>query len=297
MQQELKNKFQDWTKEIDSSYKLILTNDLDSLFTVAILKYLFGCQIGLFYDFNKIYSIQPKNDKSKLIGCDLAAEDHEIKTFCNHVTRMTKDDFVNPNSANLNNFATRVYGGGTIHNTTYFRKYSGSTLLTVLSLYNAFDKLILPNNSELTEEQLKILACIDSYFYGAYHPKHYEAYKYFQLWQEAIGLKMFKDIFDTYTKDELIQFQNEHKLRETISAYKTKGGYKLITNLPIDYLQEHFPMLDFNIDDVLFITKCTLARPQSKKFNTGTSKHDIKGRVFSLSVINRHKVVYTLYPN
>ena len=296
MQKILKDKFQDWTSKIDSSYKLILTNDLDSLFTVALLKYLFGCTVGMFYDFKSLYSTQPKHDKSKLIGCDMAVEDHEIKTFCNHVTRMAKDDKVNPNSANLNNFATGVYGGGTIFNTTYFRKYSGSTVLTVLSLYNAFDKLILPNHSKLTEEQLKILASIDSYFYGAYHPKHYEAYNYFQVWQESLGLEMFQPIFDTYTKDELIQFQNEHKLKSNIMAYKSKGEYKLHTELPLDYLQKHFPMLDFSLDDI-FTTKCKIANPKKKQFYTGQSKHDINGRVFSLSVTNRDRVVYTPYPN
>lgn len=291
MQQKLKEKFQGWTNEIDSSYKLILTNDLDSLFTVALLRYLFGCDIGLFYDFHTVYSTQTSRiDKDKLIGADLAVEDEDMKTFCNHVTRMWKDDKVNPMSANLNNFATSVYGGGTIKSTTYFRKYGGSTALTVLCLYDAFDELILPNHSELTDIQKKILVSIDSYFLGAYLPKHYEGYEYFKIWQQILELEMFQDIFDTYTEQELKDFQNDYRLNRSIFA----TGNGLDTGLNLEFLKKHFPMLDFNLG-FTFTKKHTFANPINLKFHTGTSKHDLKDRVFSLSVINRDRVVYTKY--
>lgn len=293
MNEKLKGKFQEWTNEIDSSYKLILTNDLDSLFTVALLRYIFGCEIGLFYDFERLYFNQPKFDKSKLIGCDLAVEDSEIRTFCNHVTRMTKDDPVNPMSANLNNFATGVYGGGTIQNTTYFRKYNGSTALTVLSLYSAFDKLIQSDKSELTEEQLMILASIDSYYLGAYHPKHYEAHEYFYKWQKVLGLEMFQHLFDKMTKDEWESFQHKHGLKRNISAIHNDDNFKLHTDLPLEYLQEQFPMLDFSL--ATFDKYYEFEKPDRQKFNTGTSKHDLNGRVFSMAVTNRNEVKITRY--
>lgn len=293
MQQKLRGKFQEWTQNIDSSYKLILTNDLDSLFTVALLRYLFGCEIGLFYDFERLYFDQPNYDKSKLIGCDLAIEDENIKTFCNHVTRMTKDDPVNPMSANLNNFATGVYGGGTIKNTTYFKKYNGSTALTVLSLYGAFEKLIQPDKSALTDEQLKILASIDSYYLGAYHPKHYEAHRYFKVWQGALGLEMFQPLFDKMTKDEWESFQREHGLKKNISAIHNDDKFNLHTDLPLQYLQEQFPMLDFSLTTLNMY--CEFEKPAKLKFNTGQSKHDLNGRVFSMAVTNRNEVKITRY--
>lgn len=290
MKQVLKDKFQDWTNEINDTYKLILTNDLDSLFTVAILRFLFGCEIAKFYDFTTMYSTRDKVDKDKYIGCDLAVEDSQIKTFCNHVTRIWKDDKVNPNSANLNNFATGVYGGGSIQSTTYFRKYGGSTALTLLSYYDMFDKLLLPNHTELTDEQKKILISIDSYFLGAYLPKHYEGSKYFYKWQRVLELEMFQNIFDSNTQKELEQFQKDNNLKGNIYMQ----GNTLGTTLDLNYLKEHFPMLDFNLD-ITFTSKFELATPINSKFYTGDSKHDIKGRVFSLSVINRDKVVYTKF--
>lgn len=293
MQKIFKEKFQDWTNHINSSNKLILTNDLDSLFTCALLRHLFGCEIGMFYDFQTMYSTQTESfGKDNLIGVDLAIEDSEIKTFCNHVTRMKKDDAVNPNSANVNNFATGVYGGGSIQSTTYFRKYGGSTALTVLSLYDAFNHLLLPDHTELTDTQKKILVSIDSYFLGAYLPKHYEGYKYFKLWQRILELEQFQNIFDTNTQSELEKFQKENKLKGSINM----EWNELNTTLNLDYLKEHFPMLDFNLD-ISFVKKGNLAPPQVKKFNTGDSKHGLNGHVFSLSVINRDKVVYTNYIN
>lgn len=288
MKQQLKEKFQSWTNEVTQDNKLILTNDLDSLFTTAVLKYLFGCEVGLFYDFKHLYSTQSKFDKDKVIGCDVALEDPLMKTFCNHVTRMTKDDKVNPMSANLNNFAKGVYGGGSIQSTTYFRKYGGSTALTVLSLYDAFDKLLLPGHTELTETQKKIIITIDSYFLGAYLPKHYEGSSYFYRWQRALEIEMFQDIFDNNTQKELEQFQYDHKLKKTI----TMSNNELETGLDVDFLKEHFPMLDFNLD-ITFTNQCTFNDPVRTNFYTGDSKHDLSGRVFSLSIINRDKVVYT----
>lgn len=293
MNEKLKNKFQEWTKEINSSYKLILTNDLDSLFTVALLRYLFGCEVGMFYDFEHIYFNDKKVDKSKLIGCDLAIEDENIKTFCNHVTRMWKEDKVNPMSANLNNFATDVYGGGSIQSTTYFRKYNGSTALTVLALYGAFDKLILPNHSKLTDEQMKVLASIDSYYLGAYHPKHYEAHTYFYKWQRALGLEMFQPLFDSMTKYDWQEFQLEHNLKKNISAVHNDGQFNLHTDLPITYLQEQFPMLDFDL--TTFSKYAEFDKPTKTQFYTGTSKHDLNGRVFSMAVTNRNEVKITRF--
>src|SRR5690625_5269481 len=110
MDKNLKNQFPKWTTKINNKHKLILTDDLDSLFTVAVLNKLFGTEVGMFYDFKAIYSTQKKFDKENVIGVDLAIEDNEVKTFCNHVTRIWKNDEVNPLSANLNNIAG-IHGG------------------------------------------------------------------------------------------------------------------------------------------------------------------------------------------
>lgn len=282
MNNKLKEMFPEWTNNINQDNKLILTNDLDSLFTCAILKKLFGCEIGMFYDFKTMYSNQKKFDKDKVIGVDLAIEDNKIKTFCNHVTKMWKDDKVNPLSANLNNIAG-IYGGK--YQSNYFNKYSGSTALTVLSLYDAFESLLLEGHTKLTETQKMILVSIDSYFYG----RHFNKGEYFYKWQKALGLELLDDVINKYSKQELIEFQKEHSLKGSI--YMTDEG--LQTSLSIQFLKEHFPMLDFNANQVEFTSRTDLEKQVYTSYFTKDSKHDIKDRVFSFAVINRDKVSYT----
>src|SRR5690625_343756 len=282
MDKRIKEMFPSWVNSLDENNKLILTNDLDSLFTVAILKKLFGCEVGMFYDFETMYSTQKKFDKDKVIGVDLALEDHETKTFCNHVTKMWKTDKVNPLSANLNNIAG-IYGGK--YQTNYFNKYSGSTALTVLSLYDSFN-MLLNGHTELTETQKMILVSIDSYFFGV----GFNGGEVINKWQRALGLEMFQDIFDKYSKEDLIEFQKEHSLKGEI--YMAEDG--LATTLDIEFLQEHFPMLDFSINEEL-VYVYEFQKPIYSHYYTGESKHDLQGDVFSFAVINRDKVSYTIH--
>ncbi|WP_449355589.1 hypothetical protein ACUL41_07015 [Virgibacillus natechei] len=273
--------FPNWVNDIKENNKLILTNDLDSLFTIAILKKLFNCQVGMFYDFEALYSTQEKFNKDDVIGVDLAIEDDKTKTFCNHVTKMWKDDTVNPLSANLNNIAG-IYGGK--YQTNYFRKYSGSTLLTVLSLYEAFDMLLLDGYVELTETQKMILVSVDSYFYG----KDFMNGEHFYKWQKALGLEIFEDIFDKYSKQDLIDFQKDNSLKGEIYI----DGNTLSTTLDIAFLQEHFPMLDFSMEEE-YINEFEFSQSGYENYYTKESKHDLKGHVFSLAVINRNTISYT----
>lgn len=291
MLKEWKNKFQKWTQEITKDYFLVLTDDLDSLFTTAILNLLFGCRIGYFYDFHRLYKIDESIDKTKIIGCDLAVES-SIKTFCNHVTRIHRDDEVNPLSANLNNFI-----GIHAKSKQYFNKYAGSTAIMVLSLYDAWDKLLLPGHSELTEMQKKILLCIDSYFLGYYQPKFYEAYHAFRKFQDILETHMFNDVLETHTKWQLEQFKREYKLDSKIEAKETEGGWNVVTNRDmLKLIREHFPMLQFKCG--LFTKQFEFAEPvtlKQQQLNNIQSKHDIDGRVFSLSVTRRDEVKLTLF--
>lgn len=282
MNKKLKNKFPSWVNKINKNNKLILTNDLDSLFTVAVLKKLFGCEVGMFYDFESLYSTQSNFNKEDVIGVDLALEDKELKTFCNHVTKMWKDDEVNPNSANLNNIAG-IYGARDMSN--YTEKYAGSTLLTVLSLYDAFENLLLEGHKELTETQKMILVSIDSYFFS----KHFKNGEYFYYWQELLGLEMFNDVLDKYSKDDLMQFQKDHDLKGSI--FMEEDG--LYHSLDFQFLQEHFPMLDFNIN-VEFVHRHKFKETIYRNYSTLDSKHNIEGDIFSLAVVSSSKVSYTI---
>ncbi|MED4374313.1 hypothetical protein P9274_01015 [Schinkia azotoformans] len=275
MKQNLKERLPQWYKEITNEHKLILTNDLDSYFSCLILRKLFGCDIAMFYDFNSIY-YNEKINHDKLIGVDLAIEDERIKTFCNHVTRIHKDDKVNPLSINLNN----ING---IHRDNYYDKYAGSTLLMILSLFDNGD--IFKN---LTDEQKQILISIDSHYLG-----YYGGYSAWHKWNNELELKEpFMNVIENNTKESMNKFQYEHSLKGTISAWDLFTEYPLKTTLDLKYLKEQFPTLEWDyLDSLIFTKKLDL---NSKK-NTGyiNSKADLSSRLFSFALTRKNEMKFT----
>ncbi|MEC1720604.1 hypothetical protein [Schinkia azotoformans] len=279
MKQNLKERLPQWYKEITNEHKLILTNDLDSYFSCLILRKLFGCDIAMFYDFNSIY-FNEKINSDKLIGVDLAIEDERIKTFCNHVTRIHKDDKVNPLSININN----ING---IHRDNYFTKYAGSTLLMILSLFNNGDTF-----KNLTQEQMKILMGVDSYFLGYYLNPKYEAYDSFRHYQKELELELFNDVLQSHTQYELSQFQRDKSIVGKIETWDLFTEYPLKTTLDLEYLKEQFPTLEWGyLDSLIFTKKLDL---NSKK-NTGyiNSKADLSSRLFSFALTRKNEMKYT----
>lgn len=164
MKEVLKERFPAWCLNMEKGqHTLVLTDDLDSLLGCAIEKYVKNNEINYFYNFNKIY-VTNWQDERKAIGIDLAI--HKGKSWCNHVVRINEDDYVNPQTANIN-AALKVHRGN------YFKKYAMSTAITMWSYYD----LPLP---ESKEGKILLLA-IDSGFLG-----HYD--------------KRFKDVHNQYLK-------------------------------------------------------------------------------------------------
>ncbi|MEC1787199.1 hypothetical protein [Schinkia azotoformans] len=278
MKQNLKERLPQWYKEITSEHKLILTNDLDSYFSCLILRKLFGCDIEMFYDFNSIYH-NGKVNHDKLIGVDLAIEDERIKTFCNHVTRIHKDDKVNPLSINLNN----IEG---IHRTNYYDKYAGSTTLMILSLFNNGDTF-----SNLTDEQKQILISIDSHYSG-----YYGGYQAWHKWNNELELKEpFMNVIENNTKDSFEVFQYRHKLKGAISAGDRFTEYPLKTELDLEYLKKQFPTLEWNyLDSLIFTNKLDLHSQFKKDYSfIINSKADLSSRLFSFALTRKNEMKYT----
>lgn len=273
-------KLPNWWQELDETFGLILSNDLDSLFSVLVLMLMFGCEVKAFYDFDKLYHNETI-DNDKIVGVDLAVEGG-LKTFCNHVTKVKWSDKVNPNSVNLNN-ARGINKG------SYFSKFSMSTLLMILSLYNAYDKLYLEGHNSLTEAQLILLMCIDSSFLGWYLPKHYEAHEVYRRWLKRLGIyDVYEPLFNKYSKQDWANFQRQFKLKENIGM----EGNKLSTEINFDVLKKYFPMLQWDIVDELEFNKCFIM--QSQTVYNLDSKHDVKSRVFSFAQTRKNMSKMTI---
>lgn len=270
MRKKLKERFPKWCFDNKQGQNtLVLTDDLDSLLGCSIENYVKGNEINYFYDFNKLY-VADKTDKRKAIGIDLAL--HKGKSWCNHVVRINEDDYVNPQTANINALLK-------IHSKNYTMKYALSTALMMWSFYD----LPLPK----TKEGKMLLLAIDSGYLGHYRDR-------------------FKDVHTAYLKllgfNELIDLLNEtHEFEfEMLQAkYKTKAKIKLNnegylkTKLPLADLQGFFGIpleLPKQKFELLYEFNYT---PKPMNVDNIKSKDRIDKQIFSFALTGRNKFKYT----
>lgn len=304
MKQQLKAKFPEWYKDM-SNKALILTNDLDSYFSCLVLRQLFGCEIKYFYDFDSLYHNGDKSEIEDVVGVDLAIEYKNTKTLCNHVTRISKSDTVNPNSININNamgihrgqFVGYNYKGKAQYTGNYTTKYAGSTIMMILSLFGAFDKLKLKGKLELTETQKRILMSVDSWFWGYYVPWFRESW---DTYNDLLETDQFKAVLDNYTLNQMLAYKSDEKLDRPIEVVDLLNEYRLKTYMNIDLLKENFPMLDWDyLKEIKFTKQFPLINCNQNNKPTNlkgiSSKHDLNGRVFSFAVTGTSEGKITKY--
>lgn len=268
MQQKLKKRFPEWCFDFTQGQNaLMLTDDLDSLVGCSIEKYVKGNDINYFYNFNKLF-VADKSDKRKAIGIDLAL--HKGKSWCNHVVRINKDDYVNPQTANINVI-------NNIHSGNYFDKYAMSTALLMWSFYD----LPLPK----TKEGKMLLLCIDSGFLGHYDNRFKDIHT---AYLELLELNELIDLLNNTSKFEFEMLQSKYKTKAKIKL--NNDGY-LQTNLPLADLQGFFDM--------------PLKLPRQKfelmiQFNDTTgstyqikSKNQINKQIISFALTGRNKFKFT----
>lgn len=270
MDQKLKERFPEWTYNLEQGINTtILTDDLDSLLGCAIEKFVKGNDINYFYNFNKLF-VANNEDERKAIGIDLAL--HKGKSWCNHVVRIHQDDYVNPQTANINALLK-------VHSGNYFKKYAMSTVLTMWSFYD----LPLPE----TKEGKMLLLCIDSGFLGHYNSRYKDVHN------EYLRLMGFEELIDLLNNT----YQFEYELLQ--GEYKTKSKIRLNrdgcleTQLPLAKLQGVFGM------PMELPTQSFTLRNQLKDGigNTiQTKSKDQLGNIVSFALTGRSKFKYTYMP-
>ena len=201
--------FKDWYKNINQSQGLCLTDDLDSLLSCIVLQKMFNIHILGFCNFNKLY-LTNTYKKEKLIGVDYDL--FKGKCFGNHVVF-----FDNPDSINLNKNITMP---------NYYKKFAGSTLITILSLYKV-------NLDNLNDLQLKLLLCVDSAF--KQHEFNEDLFKYY--YKDVLKYPEFVDIAKNTSQGEFQQLQEKFNLLKKI--YVNSNG-KLFTQIKLDKLSQVF---------------------------------------------------------
>lgn len=251
MLQELKDKFPNWCKETDSNYSLILSDDIDSLGSCYLQDHLFGRNIEYFMDFNSSYiqdgeeipcqTIYRTTDKTKnnVIGIDIALNEDGCYTWDNHVSKISNEDDYNSASANLNT----IFGVNRFN--YYQKKFSGSTLIQMLSYYNV-------DISEWTEEMKMILCCIDG-LYTAFDvwKKDFRPLqrKYLQLLEYDELIELMEYHCNKNKKKDFEELKQKYKLDSKIVL--NSGTHKLETDIKLNEISELFG-INLNLPDTKF---------------------------------------------
>lgn len=266
MQKNIKELFPQWTNE-KQDRNLTITDDFDSLISASILNQIFGYEINYYYSFGAMYRLNP-DDKRKTIGVDMALR----KGLCwdNHVTMLKPNDYVNPNSANLNAI-------NKISRYNYHEKMAFSTLLQIWSYYD----LPLPDN----DKGKLLLLGIDSSFLGHYDANYKEVHNDYLV---KLGFYELIKLLDKTTLNEAKMFKPSN------DKVILKDGYVYLSDNQKKYLSNFEKQTGFKIiiPEGQFI--------KIKEFETdGKTIKDLsfnpanEEEVFSLAVTDKNYVIYS----
>lgn len=208
--------FKNWYNELDNTYNLMGSNDIDSWGSICFLYNKFGCKMDLFNSFSTIYhrenistgSVTPQS----LVGIDVDLTKN--KCFGNHVTYLQNPDVISLDKG-------VPYGCR-----EYFSKFAGSTLVTILSIYNYDLK-------DFSEQQLEVLISVDTAFKQYYFNKDLFRYYY----EDVLEYPIFVDIVSKHDKQYFYDIIKEYKLHENIKV--NENGY-LETKIELDRLGDLF---------------------------------------------------------
>ncbi|MBO0997399.1 hypothetical protein IOC57_06485 [Bacillus sp. SD075] len=267
MKQKLKVLFPEWCANNEQGLNpTILTDDLDSLLGCAIEKHVKGNDVNYFYNFNKLF-VGDSQDTRKVIGIDLAL--HKGKSWCNHVVRISEDDYVNPETANINALLK-------VHSGNYFKKYAMSTVLTMWSYYD----LPLPE----TKEGKMLLLCIDSGFLGHYDDRFKDVHNAY------LRLLDFPELIELLEETEKWEYFNLQRRYDTKAKIQLNKNGQLTTTLPLAELQGLFgipmelPTLQFTLRNKFQSAEGTVQQTRTK---------DNLNTVVSFAMTGKNKFKYT----
>lgn len=208
MKAEYKEKLPQWYTS-EEQFDLILTDDIDSLLSCAILQKVKGWNIEyvmLFkVDKNKNYDYMGKtsNATKEVVGVDLAL--HKGKCFDNHLSKLGEFDPVNKECINPNLL-------GNISRENYFKKYNLSTVLLLWGLYD----LPIPES----EEGKMILLTIDSSYYSHFsrYKNDREMNRFYMC--DVLGLNELYECQLRHKQYEFKDIEKKYKLKNKITASK-----------------------------------------------------------------------------
>ncbi len=254
----------------DEEHDLVLSDDIDSLTSCAVLNMIKGWKVRYFYDFNTIYADKTmQKRRNRKCWVDIAT--YKGHAFDNHVSLISDWDTWNTNMINLNQMCQ-------VTNDNYTDKYAGSTLLTIWSVYD----LPLPE----TEVGKMLLLCIDSAYKGFYSPAFHDMQKYYLV--DVMGLDGLYSVIQRHTAEEFEDLIAEYGLRKKITYWDGE----IYTCLPLDRIGQAIG-IDLNVIPKSEYIPCI--RLEQIQTNIGSREfgNEIDDGIKTLAVVYRGKVKYS----
>jgi hypothetical protein len=255
----------------DEEHDLVLSDDIDSLASCAVLNMVKGWKVGYFYDFNNIYTMQKDSTKrNRRCWVDIAT--FKGHAFDNHVSLISDWDTWNTDMINLNLMCQ-------VTNDNYTDKYAGSTLLTIWSVYD----LPLPE----TEEGKMLLLCIDSAYKGFYSDRFHDIQKHYLV--DVMGLDGLYSVIQRHTKEDFEDLALEYGLHKKITYWDGEVD----TYLPLDKIGQALG-IDLNIipkSEFFLIRRLVQVQTDIKPDDQYVD--DISQGIKTLAVVYRNKVKYS----
>lgn len=249
---------------IDSTneYGLILTDDLDSLLSCAILKYVKGWNIEQTYIFKANKPIAKSKDSQlydylgtikdathEAIGVDLALTTG--KCFDNHLTQFSYDEKINPESINLNRIQN-------IYRQNYSKKYNLPTVLLLWSLYD------LPKEN-LTDELMMLLIAIDGSYEGFFTDERWVGIHEFWI-RDVLDLPKFLECERRHTYKEFKEVREKYNIQRGHGKITLSRGH-LITDIDLNEVNE----------TLAWETDIQVELPEDKFYRKAVFKDNIAG--------------------
>ena len=268
MREEYAQLLPDWYM-CEEEHDLILSDDIDSLASCAVLNMVKGWTIRYFYDFNTIYKEDTKRSNNSKCWVDIAT--YKGRAFDNHVSLLSDWDTWNDDMINLNLMCQ-------VTNENYTDKYAGSTLLTIWSVYD----LPLPE----TEEGKMLLLCIDSAYKGFYSDKFHDVQKHYLV--DVMGLDGLYSVIERHTKEDFEDLALQYCLHKKITVYNRE----IRTDLPLDRIGQALG-IDLNILPKTAYFPCRrleqiMSDVRGKEYND-----ELDSNIKTLAVVYKNKVKYS----
>lgn len=208
MQTETRELYPTWIDQIDpKKHNAGFTADMDGLLCAAFAKYHLGLEVNKFYDFRGLYSADISNQR-ETIFFDCAIK--KGKTFDNHMTRLSQNSYVNPESANINN----VTG---VNLSNYTDKFAMSTLIQLYAIYN----VPLPKSLQ----GKLILLCCDVGFKGFYDDRYKTT---FLSYLERFNMLELVDVLNQFTRSQMYEIMLRAQMNISI---KRQGSGRLCIDM------------------------------------------------------------------